>query len=151
VNVEQLQQERAERGLCGCGCGESLKGRSARSLYLDARCRQRAYRERLNAAAEAAGVPAHLSLETIRAATPPGDRNGDAQTRRQAPPRRRTELRVSYRKLVALLDELEASDREWGIGWDSAFEQVRHAVEHELLTPKQRDALRELILEPRDR
>lgn len=70
---------------CPCGCGGPvLRGRK---YALGGRCRQRAYRKRVRAAADAAGVPPTVTLETVDAASRTGARNGDAQTRRNRPPR----------------------------------------------------------------
>ena len=98
------------RRLCACGCGESLEGRSNRALYVNDRHRQRAYRRRLEDAAEAAHVPARLSLKTLEAGTsPPRDRNGDAETaRKPARARKRSDVRVSYSRLVDALGEEQA-------------------------------------------
>lgn len=47
---------------CGCGCGKTFWTSRARK-YIDHRHEQRAYRQRVQAAAADAGVPAVLTLE----------------------------------------------------------------------------------------
>jgi hypothetical protein len=129
--VEQLQRERIEKGLCGCPCGEPRIGLSGQSLYLNERHKQRAYRERVNAAAEASGVPASLTLKAARGSTPTRRGNGDAQKAATRREKRSPELRVSYLKLAAAIDAL---------GPDASVEDMRAAIDG-LLTAKQRAAL----------
>lgn len=85
---------------CACGCGRPPRIGSRYADY--ERCRQRAYRGRVRAAAIEAGLPASLSL---RAATTAQSRNGDAQTaartRQKRNRMRKPSLRVSYLKAVA--------------------------------------------------
>jgi hypothetical protein len=81
--------ELAERGLCGCGCGEELGGQggNGRKVFRDVRHRQRFRRRMLKRLAEASGVPANLSVRTLQATETTDERNGDAQTRRKRPRR----------------------------------------------------------------
>lgn len=65
--------------LCACGCGQRLENRHARVKYVDERHRQRAYRSEVRRRAEAAGLPASLSLKTVEVADGSGVRNGDAE------------------------------------------------------------------------
>jgi hypothetical protein len=93
--------------LCACGCKRPAQRGSKYHDY--ERCRQRAYRGRVKAAAAAAGLPASISMETVEAATHPTPRNGDARARRNRPQKRRqTDLRISYRKAIdAVTEQLE--------------------------------------------
>jgi hypothetical protein len=84
---------------CACPCKKPLTGRSERTRYWSPRCRQRVYRARLAKAAEAVGVPARLSLESLQATTGTGKRHGDAQRRA----RRRNGASI-YLKRPELLD-----------------------------------------------
>lgn len=70
-------------GRCACACGRELDS-SVRKVYADVRCRQRHHRRRLQAAAEAAGVPARLSLQALQTSNRTGERHGDAPARRPA-------------------------------------------------------------------
>jgi hypothetical protein len=91
--------------LCACGCKHSLAGRSRRTRFYDARCRQRAYRRRLNEAAEAIGVPARLSLKTLASTNRTGKRHGDGPTRPGARQKRKRDGAALYLKRGS---ELEA-------------------------------------------
>jgi hypothetical protein len=89
---EYTDQERRwfEDRVCVCGCGQSVVGRSAKTLYVDHRHSQRRYRRKLKTAARAAGLPANLSLQTVETASTTNPHHGDApkpRPRRQARPR----------------------------------------------------------------
>jgi hypothetical protein len=64
------------------------------------RCRQRAYQARVKREAEAVGLPVAPTLKAVAALGGTRGRNGDAQSVRKPRQRRRTELRVDYRKAV---------------------------------------------------
>ena len=120
--------------LCACGCRRSLEGRSERTIYFDHRCSQRAYRKRLREAAEAAGVPARLSLETVRAAKSTLDHNGDAHARPRARQKRsRTGLSIYLptperaEALAAALEQLAADRPELDMTLER--EAIRRALE----------------------
>jgi hypothetical protein len=100
---------------CGCGCGASLVGRRVNVRYADPRHRQRAYRKRLLADLEAAGISALLSRSGVRSATGTNNRNGDGPVKRQGAKRRRApDPRVDYRPLLELLagaEEIKSRER----------------------------------------
>jgi hypothetical protein len=87
--LEAETRELAERGVCGCGCGEELggKGGNGRALFRDVRHRQRFRRRMLKRLAEASGIPANLSVQTLQATDSTAERNGDAQRARKRPRR----------------------------------------------------------------
>lgn len=72
---------------CGCGCGERFPAGGGRR-YVNERHRQRAYRRRVKAAAEARGLPGSLSLQSVEATGRAGRRNGDAEKGGERPIRR---------------------------------------------------------------
>lgn len=79
------------------GCNQSIAHRSAATKYCSERHRQAHYRARVKAAATAAGLPPNLSLAAVQQSTPTKTRNGDAQTARKPPKkRRRTGLSVYF-------------------------------------------------------
>jgi hypothetical protein len=87
-------------GRCACGCDEPLVAPSVRTFYKDGH-RKRRHRRRVERAARAAGLPTHLSLESVQTTVRTRERRRDAPARPQAPQRRRKpDLRVSYRKAV---------------------------------------------------
>lgn len=115
--------ELVANGECGCACGGRLPaGASRRRHYLNERHRQRAYRRRLELVAQALGVPARLSRQTLQTRNPTGNRHADAQTRRTAPQRRHSRpapgvtLRVpTLAAANELLRELERLRQRMGV------------------------------------
>lgn len=101
ADLERLQDElareeleRAEAGLCACGCGERLPvKRHARRRYVAERHRQRRHQERLEREAELLGVPARLSLNRLEQYMTTSNRPSDAHGGSQAPRRRRSSPR----------------------------------------------------------
>jgi len=89
-------------------------------LYADyERCRQRAYRRKVEAEAQDRGVVTTPSLAAMRETAPSitgtGSRNGDAQIARKAPRRRHpSDVRVSLPRLERVAREVlsEAKARE---------------------------------------
>lgn len=114
---------------CDCGCGTIIDRRKGRR-YRDRSHGQRAYRRRLKARLQAAGLPASLSMKAADAAIPPPRRNGDATARRTAPQRRRTpDRRVSLDAAVAAIAEWLADEPHPLVGLDP------RAVAREILDP----------------
>lgn len=128
---EQHRQELDERhdaGVCGCGCGTTVRDRRGRRRYVDERHKHRAHRARLQAEAKLLGVPAHLSVKNLETAERTSTRSGDAQTGRQRPPARRSPRPgVSVYLPRAELVERVLSSLEYvqGLG-------IEHAGEREL-------------------
>ncbi len=81
-----------------------MDGMPAGAVYRwPGRCRQAAYRARVKARAEAAGVPALVSLRTLDSTVPSRERNGDAEIVRNGP--KRSGLQLAYRRTyIALVD-----------------------------------------------
>lgn len=82
-----------EIATCACGCGKTFRRSHARRIYaVPDVCKHKARARKLRAAAEAAGVPVHLSLQTAEAlgTTRNGrsDPDGRAPARRRARPKR---------------------------------------------------------------
>lgn len=89
---------------CACPRREPMDGMPATAKYRHgSRCRQRAYEARVKRAAEAAGLSVAPSMRAVDAARGTNERQADAESSRKRPQRRRTELRVSYRKAVEVL------------------------------------------------
>lgn len=109
VKLEERQRDAIERGLCKCLCG---RPRSSHSLYADyGRCRQRAYRLKLDAEASDRGVQTSTTLARLRehphGTAGPGSRNGDAQIDRKRPRRRnRSDVRIGLPRLERAAREL---------------------------------------------
>jgi hypothetical protein len=81
-------------------------GGNGRRLYCGEQCKDRAYRERVKAAAAAAGVPVKASLRFFGTPSAPGstgEGRADAQNKRKAAKRRPPSLRISYPKAVEAL------------------------------------------------
>lgn len=93
--------ERVAAGDCGCGCGSDLPLNPGRRKYLNERHRQKAYRDRLEAEANALGVPSRLSLRTLQSPSTTRDRHADAPARRQRPQRRRSRPRLGVTVYLA--------------------------------------------------
>lgn len=96
---------------CVCGCG---RPRQPGSKYADyERCRQRAYKKRVRAAAEAAGVETRLSLERLEGSTSTGSRSGYASAARKRPQTRspRTGVSVYFRDPAIVRAVLPLLDR----------------------------------------
>lgn len=142
---ELCANELREARKCACGCGASLLGRSARTIWHDDRCKQRGYRRRVVARAEAVGLPSSLSLRALDAGSTTHNRNGDAQTR-GAKPRavskkpRKPSLRISYRKAVKAVS-VALVKGELQIDAHKVPREQAEAALLPLLTPKQKEAL----------
>jgi hypothetical protein len=101
----------AEPRRCACPCNKPLPADAhARRCYLNERHRDRAYRDRLGEAAEAAGVSVRLSLGKLAASGSTGERRTDAKNggrRRQtrSRPRPRPGLPF-YLKPLPLAEEM---------------------------------------------
>jgi len=90
---------------CACPKREPMAGMPSTAKYRYPEiCRKRAYREKLKREAEAVGLSVAPTLAAVRAAVTTNGRDGDAYTPAKRPQRRRTELRVSYRKAVEAID-----------------------------------------------
>lgn len=115
-DLVERQREATAAGRCGCLCGQPLAANRRRGVrYRDEHHKQRAYRARVDARAADRGVATKhgvMTLESLPPASDTGNRNGDAPTARQRTQRRRQpELRISFRKAVAILaHELEHHD-----------------------------------------
>lgn len=94
--------------LCACRCGQPLVGRSARTKFIDERHKQRSYRRRVQAAAEAVGLPDRLTLETVQTTNDARRRNGDAQKNGRARQTRRRQGLSVYLPRPELADALLA-------------------------------------------
>lgn len=106
AQIDQEVAERVERGVCGCGCGKQLPvRRNARKLFVDKTHGQRAYRQRVHAACEAAGLPCRVSLQQVRASNGTRDGNGDRHSARNTVQTRSkpSGLQVSFWKAVDVL------------------------------------------------
>jgi hypothetical protein len=105
-----------------------------------ARCRQRAYEAKVKAEAEAVGLRVAPSLKAVRASTRTTQRQADAQNATAAPRKRRTELRVSFRKAVEVVAENAAL-----MPMVTRAQATRSAEQilARALTPRQLEALRE--------
>lgn len=101
-----LAQEVLE-GRCACGCGRRLDSGAVRQFYLDEKHKQRAHRKRLELAAEAAGVPARLTLEALQSSNRTRDRHGDAPARPKRPRRPRPGVTI-YLPTAELADRARA-------------------------------------------
>lgn len=86
--------ERVERGMCGCGCPTALPVPRGRRRYVNDRHRQRAYRHRLEREADALGIPARLSLESLQGTIRTSERHADAQSAASAARRGQTRPRL---------------------------------------------------------
>lgn len=61
-------QPEVEIATCACGCGKTFRKSHARRIYaVPGVCKHKARARKLRAAAKAAGVPVHLSLQTAEA------------------------------------------------------------------------------------
>jgi hypothetical protein len=89
------------KGFCRCGCGERVEGMME---YWPAH-RQRAYRRRVKAEMERAGLPASPSLRAAGVTRGTTARNGDGENVGNGALRSRSGLQVSYRKAVEVLAE----------------------------------------------
>jgi hypothetical protein len=120
------------RRVCGCGCGASLAGYSARTKFIpDSRHRQRKYRRDVKAAAKAAGVRASLTLTALREDDPTTQRDGDAA---RAPRRRRRSPRSGLSIYLPTLVDAELLHR-WISGLRSTDQGAAaelQAAEHAL-------------------
>lgn len=101
-------------GLCGCGCGASLVGRSARAKYVDRNHAQAAYRQRVKREMERVGLPALPSLRAAGVSRPTIDHNGDAENvQKRAVRRKPSGAQVSYFKAIDVLSrELDIDPAE---------------------------------------
>lgn len=119
---------------CACGCGELCRPGSKYADY--EKCRQRAYRRKLQDRLRAAGLPDHLNLEMAGDARA---RHGDAQKPSRKRSRRSPDLRISYRKAVEAVAE-KAAATDW------VAEERAHMWATDLLSPlltdRQRTALK---------
>lgn len=82
--------------VCACGCGQPLTGRRANVKYVKRSHGQRAYRQRVERAATASGLPARLSLTTVQTPSGTTNRNGDGRRAVSG----RSGRQISYRKAV---------------------------------------------------
>lgn len=156
ARLDQLVAARVEGGECGCGCGGSIpvprEGRRARQKFVRDH-RQRIYRKRVQRAAEAAGVPARVSLGVLQAPDTTRDRSGyapapanTAETRHPPPSRSRRErsggprgATLPWRRAVTVLAEhFQAAGYDAG---DAQREAVR--ILAAALSDKQRERLGE--------
>lgn len=131
---------------CLCGCGEPIINRSAQVRYVNERHKQRAHRKRLKAAAEAAGLPASLSLKAVDSYTTGGNRRGDGQAGARAPQGtpskpRKPSLRISYRKAVAAVSAELLRRGLVDPATRHAADAVAQSFLRPLLTDRQRAAL----------
>jgi hypothetical protein len=146
--VLEEQAARVERGMCACGCPNALPAlRHPRMKYLDGRHRERGYSARVEARMADQGIAAsgrRIALSVFGGSGGTGVRRTDAESRRQEgeaprPRRRRTELRVPYRRAV---DELAT----WLEATGELPTPARRSAEMVLtrvLTPRQRAAVAE--------
>lgn len=80
----ELEEAAAVRaGKCPCLCGDPIPRGNVRAFFVDDRHRRRHHRRRLERLAEAANVPARLTVETLRTANGTGGRSADAPARRK--------------------------------------------------------------------
>lgn len=111
--VLALQDERVALGRCVCGCGGRLEHRARGRRAIDERHKDRAYRERLKAAAADRGEAVRQTLHTLQATVPTGKRRTDASARRRGPQTRPRPGVTVYLKrpelLGATIDGLEAA------------------------------------------
>jgi hypothetical protein len=136
------------KGFCRCGCGDRVEG------FMEYRPahRQRAYRRRVKAEMERAGLPASPSLRAAGVSRGTTARNGDAPAVRNGAlrPRSRSGLQVSYRKAV------EAACRAivaWHNGqalsggdhttWDHIAQEIAEEQVRASLSPRQQQILNE--------
>lgn len=89
------------KGFSRCGCGDRVEG----FMEYKPAHRQRAYRRRVKAEMERAGLPASPSLRAAGVTRGTTRRNGDAPEPRNGALRSRSGLQVSYRKAVEALAE----------------------------------------------
>lgn len=125
--------------VCACGCGQPLVGRRRGALYVSKTHGQRAYRRRLAAELEAAGLPAALSLQTARATSTTTNGNGDRRRGRQRAGSRRLtpgQVRYGHAKLLAALEDDYAT-----LGVDDPAARARELL-WSLSTYRQREAIR---------
>lgn len=115
---------------CACPCRQPLGNRRKDVRYIDHKHAQRAYRARVKARAEEAGLPASMSLGAIKATKGTITHNGDGPSARKPRKARREQVRIGYQKA---LDALAA-----------AFPDAKPGLERALrnaLTPRQRQLL----------
>lgn len=115
LTAEQIDEHREPTRYCHCGCGQELPAGHSRQKYVNKTHGQRGYRKRVKARAEAAGVPATVSLATLPAPSPGGGStsggNGDPAKRRKPPrKKRRSDVRIPYDRIVAAMDEIGLGD-----------------------------------------
>jgi hypothetical protein len=98
---------------CECGCGRPLPpGAHGKRRYLDGH-RDRSYRQRLRAAAEARGLPGRLTFETVQTTSTTQKASADAQPRRRRAtrgPRPGVQAYFQPGSAEAALDALNAAD-----------------------------------------
>jgi hypothetical protein len=124
-------------GQCACGCGEAPRPGSKYADY--ERCRQRAYRQRVQKHLRDAGLPDRLNLRVAEGAE---GRHGDAQAAARKRTRRSPDLRISYRKAVdAVAAEFARCSSSAEVGRAHHLRAERTLVP--LLTDRQRAALKE--------
>lgn len=131
---------------CGCGCGAPLSSMTVRTFYVDKRHSQRAYRRRLERAAEASGVPARLSLQALQASNPSRERRDDAPAPRTARERRPLPGVRIYFPTVELVERLEQALDILDVGgWGETYRtrELREAIAPPLERRRARDELDE--------
>jgi len=138
----ELAEARAVlQGRCACLCGDAIAGGNVRTFYVDERHRKRHHRKRLERLADAAGVPARLSIETLRSANGTGGRPADAPTRprrRQARPRPGVSVYFPTVDLLQAVERELAGDRQGSpSSRDEALDAVRKALERCRTRPPQ--------------
>lgn len=75
-----------EIATCACGCGRTFRRSHARRIYaVPGVCKHRARQKKLKAAAKAAGVPVHLSLQQAAALGTTRNGRSDPQSGTSAP------------------------------------------------------------------
>lgn len=105
LTVDAFREAVRDGRLCECGCGQPP---SPASKFANRdRCRQRAYHNRVTAAARDQGVSARPNLTDLTRRT--HARSADAPAPARKPRKRTTDLRVSYRKVVDAMTELVLS------------------------------------------
>jgi hypothetical protein len=123
---------------CACPREEPMEGLPSSIKYRHGdRCHKRAYRARVKEAAAEVGLQTAPTLAAAEAARTTNAPAGQTESPRKSSKPRRVELRVSYRKAVeAFTPHMAHADL-------ALARAAAEGVLFEILTPKQRDALKE--------